>query len=292
MKKILFILVSLVILMTSGCQWGNSDKDTFSKETFARIDGSTATIPLSEAIVSELLGLSDQEAMDFVNHNKTHNAYMNLIEDKADIIFVTEPSKHELQIAENANIELEVVPVVKEGFVFLVNSDNPVDSLTSSEVRDIYQGKITNWRDVGGNDLEIIAFQRNPTSGSQTLMEQIVMKDLEMAEPKMMVGAMDELINQVAGYDNSEGAIGYSVYYYASLMYSNDNIKILQIDGINPDNESISKEIYPFTSAYYAVLKKSDPQDAPSRKLLNWLLSEPGQKTAEEARYVPVIIPE
>ena len=92
---------------------------TFTKASYPRIDGSTATIPLSQAFATKLIGLSKTDVAKFIVHNTTHDAYVNLIDKKADIIFVTEPSLAELKLAKDNNIELEVVPIVKEGFVFL-----------------------------------------------------------------------------------------------------------------------------------------------------------------------------
>ncbi|NPV91946.1 MAG: hypothetical protein HPY50_14365 [Firmicutes bacterium] len=264
-------------------------KPAFTRDTFPKIDGSTATIPLSEAMAVSVLGMSGDEARKFIKHNTTHYAYVNLIEGRADIIFVTEPSAEELKIAKDANVELEVVPVVKEGFVFLVNSANPVSGLKTQQIQDIYQGRVKNWKEVGGADQEIIAYQREPNSGSQTLMEQTVMKGLKLtASPRNVVYGMDGLIDSIAKYDNSSGALGYSVYYYARTMYNKGTIKFLTIDGVAPDNKSISSGSYPFTSAYYAVFKKSTPPDAGSRKLLQWLLGAEGQKLAEDTGYVPV----
>ena len=264
-------------------------KPVFTRDSFPKIDGSTATIPLSEAMAAGLLGMSKDDAQKFIKHNTTHNAYVNLIEGKADIIFVTEPSAEELKIAKDANVELEVVPVVKEGFIFLVNSVNPVSGLKTQQIQDIYQGRVKNWKEVGGPDQEIIAYQREPNSGSQTLMEQTVMKGLKMVDsPKNVVQGMDGLIDSIAKYDNSKGALGYSVYYYAKTMYNKGTIKFLTVDGVAPDNKSISSGSYPFTSAYYAVFKKSTSPDAGSRKLLQWLLGAEGQKMVEETGYVPV----
>lgn len=265
-------------------------KNLFTKDTYPRVDGSTATIPLSEDIAAHLLGLSQKEVSSFIKHNKTHNAYVNLIVGNADIIFVTEPSDEELQLAKNNNIELEVIPVVKDAFVFLANVENPVESLTIKEIQDIYQGNITNWKEVGGEDTEIIAYQRPKNSGSQTSMENIVMNGLPMAEaPKEKVPAeMGELIDRVAGYDNSDKALGYSVFFFANSMYKMDTFKLLGVNGVKPDKETIRKDEYPFTSAYYAVINKSQSEDSPARKLLNFILSDEGQKIAGETGYVPV----
>ncbi|HEY9061563.1 MAG TPA: substrate-binding domain-containing protein [Pseudobacteroides sp.] len=262
---------------------------SFTKESFPKIDGSTATIPLTQAMAGKLLGMSSDESEKFIKHNTTHNAYVNLIEGKADIIFVTEPSDEELKIAKDANVEIEVVPVVKEGFVFLVNMNNPVSSLTVKQIQDIYQGKINSWSEVGGNDSTIIPYQREKNSGSQTIMEQSVMKGIKMMDaPKNIVWGMSELIDSIAKYDNAENALGYSVYYYAKSMYNKDTIKFIAVDGIAPDNNTIASGKYPFTSAYYAVFKKSEAQTSPARSLLAWIMSREGQETAEKAGYVPL----
>lgn len=262
----------------------------FSKESYPKVDGSTATIPLSEGIAAKLLKMDKTQIKSFIKHNTTHNAYVNLVERNADIIFVTEPSDEELKLAKEKGIELEVVPVVKDAFVFLVNTKNPVDSLKLKEIQDIYQGKIRNWRAVGGNDLEIIAYQRPKNAGSQTSMENIVMKGLPMAEaPKeLKPEAMDGLIERVAGYDNSERALGYSVFYYANTMYTKDTIKLIGVNGIKPDKTTIMSGDYPLTSAYYAVLRKDEPKSSSARLLLEWLLTDQGQRAAEDCGYIPV----
>ena len=279
------------LAMTSCAPAGSGTaKPSFTKETYPKVDGSTATIPLSESIAAELLSLTSEEAHSFIKHNTTHNAYVNLIDGKADIIFVTEPSEEELKLAKEKGVELEVVPVVKEAFVFLVNKQNPVDALTVKQIRDIYQGIATNWKEVGGPDKEIIAYQRPENSGSQTIMEKQVMQNLKMAAAptSLKPGEMGELIDAIASYDNSDKAIGYSVYYFANSMYSKDTIKFIKVNGIEPNNKSISSGDYPFTSAYYAVMRKTETADSGSRKLLDWILSSDGQKLAEKAGYVPL----
>ncbi|MDF2521364.1 MAG: ABC-type phosphate transport system, periplasmic component [Clostridia bacterium] len=278
----------LAVMLTS-CTSGTVSA-SFNKESYPRVDGSTATIPLSEAFAAELLSLKPEEAKEFIKHNTTHNAYVNLIEGKADIIFVTEPSTDELELAKTAGIDLEVVPIVKEAFVFLVNKANPVDTISVKQLQDIYQGKITNWKELGGPDKEIIPYQRPENSGSQTIMLNMVMKGLKIMDTptELRPGGMAELIEVVAAYDNSDKALGYSVYYYANSMYNKETIKFVKVNGVEPNNENIKSDKYPFTSAYYAVLKKSEPEDFGARKLLEWILSDRGQKVAEQSGYVPL----
>lgn len=289
MKRAVFLVIIFALALTA-CSNGKEEKFLFTRENYPRVDGSTVTIPLSEALVQSLLSLDAREAAKFVKHNTTHRAYVNLIEGKADIILVTGPSDEELALARQRGIDLEVVPVVNDAFVFLANVKNPVETLTVEQIQGIYQGKIKNWSEVGGEDKEIIAYQRPKNSGSQTLMENEVMKGLTLMEaPKEHVPAgMGDLIERVAGYDNSDRALGYSVYYFAKTMYSRDTMKILAVNGIKPDKKTIAEGKYPFSSSYYAVLKKSDPEGSPARQLLKWILGREGQDLAEQAGYVPL----
>ena len=294
-KSIVLIIGLIATVMFTSCVPKKetkiqSVKPEFTKENYPKVDGSTATIPLSQNIAKELLSLSKEDAEKFVKHNTTHNAYVNLIDGKADIIFVTEPSADELKLVKDKGIELEVVPVVKEAFVFLVNKSNPVDDISVQQLQDVYQGKIKNWKELGGEDKEIIAYQRPQNSGSQTIMENRVMKGLKIADaPKeLKPDEMEGLIKVIASYDNSERALGYSVYYFANSMYSKDTIKFLKLNGVEPNNRNISSGTYPFTNAYYAVLNKKSPVDSNARKLLKWILSDEGQKLAETSGYVPL----
>lgn len=267
-----------------------ADTHNFSKEDFKRVDGSTATIPLSEAAAAELFSLKPEEAGRLIHHFTTHYAYERLFHKEADIIFVTEPSKEELELAKVNNIELEIIPVVKDAFVFLLNKKNKIESLTLQQIRDIYTGKLTDWKQVGGSTGKILAYQRPLNSGSQTLMLNMVMKGQPMVTPEkhMEPAGMGQLIEVIAGYDNSEFSLGYSVYYYANTMYLRDTVKLIGVDGIKPVPETIRSGRYPLTSAYYAVIRRNEPEDSFARRLLKWILSEQGQRTAEKAGYIPL----
>lgn len=261
---------------------------SFTPETYPKVDGSTATIPLSESFAASLMGISLEEARQLILHNTTHNAYVNLIEGNADLIFVTSPSAEELTLAEEKGVWLEVVPVVSEGFVFLVSEDNPVKGLYLNEIVDIYSGKITNWSQAGGDNVPIRAYQRPENSGSQTGMLDLVMKDVPMVEPptEQVTALMGELIDAVAAYNGEPDAIGYSYYYYVTDMWGQKATKLLEVNGVYPDETTISSGKYPVKTAYYAVFRGSEPEDSNVRKMVEWILSEEGQTVAEEAGYV------
>lgn len=258
----------------------------FSEENYPKIDGSTATLPLAEAFKANFTNtdINDVE----VTHSKTHDAYVNLINQDTDLILVTYPSEDEQKLAKDKGIELEIVPIVKEAFVFFVNKENPVESLTLNQIQDIYSGKIKNWKEVGGSNNKIMAFQRPENSGSQTGMLELLMKGKKMIKPttETISQSMADIIDVISDYDNRETAIGYSYYYYATTMYTSDTMKLLSINGIKPSYENIQTGLYDLQTAYYAVIRKDEPQDSNVRRLLNAMVSERGQNVAREAGYV------
>lgn len=272
-----------------------TNEPLYTFEEFPKVDASLATQPLVEAFMSNFTGKND---IDFKNYDfsNTHPGYVKLVNDEVDLIVVTQPSEEELQLAKEKGVELEVIPVVKEGFVFYVNAENIVDNLTVSQIQDIYSGKITNWKDVGGENVDIKAYQRPVNSGSQTGMLALVMKDIPLmkAPKENLVETMAAIVNLVSSYDNGKNSIGYSYYYYATTMYDTidkdvaSRIKFLGINGVKPNEKTIKDGSYPFTTAYYIVINKADDENSASRKLANYMLSARGQKVAKEAGYVPV----
>lgn len=270
--------------------FGNSvsDEILFTEDNLPRFDASLATQPLVDAFIFNFTGKKPSElGREYTN---THPGYVKLINKETDLIVVTEPSEEELALAREKGVELEVTKVVNEGFVFFVNKENKVDNITLDQIRGIYTGNITNWKDLGGDDSEIIAYQRPVNSGSQTGLISLVMKDLPLKIPTVKESVeltMAGIVDYVASYENGLSAIGYSYYYYANEMYWNDHLKYLGIDGIKPNYKTIQDGSYPIRTAYYIVTRKNETNENVSR-LKKAMLSKRGQKVASEAGYVPV----
>ena len=261
----------------------------FTDKNFPTIDGSTSTKPMATAIKSLLLGIDREKADESMEFHKTSKSFEYLMSGEADILIVAQPSDEVFQTMEDENFEYEMEPFALEALVFVVNVDNPVDSLTHEQIIDIYTGEITNWKEVGGNDEPIIAVQRNHSSGSQVMMDNLVMDGEEMMEvdTDLMPGGMGELIEVVQGFDNSAQAIGYTPYYYATSMGMAAGLKILKVNDVEPNNETIKNGEYPFINPYFVVISADAKEGSPERKLFDWILSPDGQKLTEMEGYVP-----
>lgn len=307
-KRIInILLVIIVILVLAACVLGyiyftkektkpiidpeekkaiQNQEKIFSLENYPKIDGSTVTLPLAEAFKANFTGTDIKDVN--VSHSKTHNAYVNLINGDTDLILVTAPSEDEKKLAKEKGVEFEIVPIVKDAFVFFVNTDNPVENLTLEQIQNIYSGDIKNWKDVGGENERILAYQRPENSGSQSGMLELVMKGKKMMKPltETVSQTMEDIIDVISDYSNGKNAIGYSYYYYATQMYTNDKMKMLAVNGIDPTYENIKTGLYELQTQYYAVIRRNEEQNSETRKLLNAMKSERGQNVAKEAGYV------
>ena len=267
-----------------------STEPIFTKENYPRVDASLAIHPLVDSIASDFLGVPKEELNYEYTKTRTSDVYKNLVDGKADVIFVAEPSESDYEYARQKGVELDVMPVTSSAFVFIVNTENKVDSLTLDEIVKIYKGDITNWKEVGGDDLEIIPYQRPNGSGSQTAMISLVMKDANfMTAPKMKIeGEMGGLVDAIAEYDNAKAAIGYSYFYYINTMYKRDTIKMIGVNGVKPTLETIKNGTYPIYTNGYIVTLKGISEESPAKKWVNSVISNRGSKIIENAGYVPI----
>lgn len=275
--------------------------------TWPAMDGSTVCVPMAAEFARQHLRIDDDNANIFTSFNTTHYAYERLIgresnyypcpwkgdgaaaEAPVELFLGTEPSEEELAMARAAGVDLVKKPVCCDAFVFITHKDNPVDSLTVEQIRDIYTGKIKNWKEVGGANRSIRAYQRDKNSGSQTAMENLVMDGQEMLDPiysPIAVG-MGMLVDAVAEYENSALSIGYTYKYYVDTLYKSEDIKTIAVDGVPPTPENIQSGVYPFSTYYYGVIRKGD-EEKTGGVFLDWIRSEEGQRCVAQAGYIPL----
>ncbi|CAH1194495.1 hypothetical protein PAECIP111892_01682 [Paenibacillus auburnensis] len=261
------------------------------KDKLPRLDGATALYPLYSAFVQAVYPKGSYDLHNFNNPivlcSSTSYAYQRLISGETDIIFAAAPSLSQQKEAKLAGKELVLTPIGREAFVFFVNKRNPVNGLTTEQIKDIYSGELTNWKDAGGRNDRIRAFQREENSGSQTMLQKI-MKDrtLMTAPHEDVMDLMSGIISQTSSYRNYKNAIGFSFLYYASEMNRSDDIKLLSIDGTEPNKDSIKSGAYPYTVSFYAVTAGTpNPNVQP---FLDWIVSPEGQELVSKTGYVPV----
>ena len=260
-------------------------------EDFPARDGSTACSPLMAQMLADTTGMDLEEAQSIISVSTSAYAWesFGLYNTDTKMLVVYEAPDSVKEEREAANVQLEQKPIGVDALVFIVNEDNPVTDLTQQQLRDIYAGKITNWKDVGGQDLDIVAFQRRSDSGSQTLFQKLLIQGGELMDPptELAPTAMGELVDSLAAYNNSANAIGFSVYYYIDQMYSQPGLRLLSVDGVMPSNDTLADGSYPLCNDFYAVIRPDAAADSPERQLYDWLDTEAGQACIKKAGYVP-----
>jgi phosphate transport system substrate-binding protein len=260
-------------------------------ENYPRVDASTANMPLLAQMYSTICGVELEEAEAMVSvSGGTGAVWRNMMYEGADILLVYEAPENIKSEMADMGVDFEIEPIGRDGLVFLVNKANPVENLTTGQLRDIYTGTTADWAQVGGESGPISPFQRNEESGSQTLFKKLLMDGMAPMDPptELIPGSMAGLIEAVASFNGSGGAIGYSVYYYANLMYANPDLKLLSVDGVSPSTESIKSGEYPLVNDFYVVIRSSEPEGSPARLLRDWLLTDAGTDTLTAANYIPI----
>ncbi len=242
------------------------------------LDGAAALLPVFSAFANAVYpsGSCEYDGEDYTHESKlqytnTIGSYKAIVDGDADIIFCASPSDEQLAYAEENGVDLVFVPIGYEAFVFFVNKNNPIDSLTVDEIRGIYSGKYTNWSMFGGENRIINPLTRRSGSGSQSKMDSFMNGEEIHKSPFVLFGS----------------SIGFSFRYYVEGIVNNGNIKMLSVNGVYPNKENIINGSYPIVSEFYAVYRSYDDNEN-VEKMIDWILSEEGQYIINESGYVGI----
>ena len=179
--------------------------------------------------------------------------------------------------------EFVITPVALDGLTVIVNANNnPVNSLSLAQLQNIYNGTVTNWKDVGGNDMAIVVIGRDSASGSRTFFTDSVMSGKNYVSTmfeKNSNGAVEQSVGQ------TPGAIGYT-----GLGFNDPTIKRLKINVngtlITPSVTTVLDKSYPL-SRYLYMITNGQPAGL-TKDYINFILSPDGQKIVAAQGFVPL----
>ena len=287
-------------------------------DNYPRVDGSTSTEPLNTLIACKLFGwryewkpymlgngiwflepnkedIPDNFFGERIKSSQTHNSIINLIDNQTDIIIsARKMSADEKSYAESMGVSLIETPIALDALVFLLNKQNIVNSLTVTQIQDIYKGNITNWNELGGTVDGIKPFIRNANSGSQEMMKEIVMDNVGM--PNWDVGyTNDEIISTMAAVyvelSMYQNGICFTPHYYKEYIIRDavgaSNTKSIEINGIYPNANTIENKTYPFVANVYVSIRSDLDPNSMAYKLYEWLQTPSGKSVIKESGYVP-----
>lgn len=261
------------------------------------IDGSTSTYPFTEAVYQTLFANGQNHPSKPHQHSKSHVTYQKLINGEIDMMFASVyPASDILKMAEEKGVELELIPIAYDAMIFFTNHDNPIESLTTEQISEIYvNNAYQNWKELGGSEALLYPYCRNNDSGSHAQMEKhflngnpihpkIQLETTSVTMANVLTDVMHAKTEQPLGY-----GLGYSIYYYFNNMdmfyNTKTELKLLAINGVHPNDTTIANGSYPLSNNTYIVLRKDAPQDASARKMAEFMLTAEGQTCVELAGF-------
>ena len=293
------VIVTFTVLVTvTSCNKENTPLPPFkiegiTVENFPILDGSTTAGPLIYSIAYELLGAgywSYEFDEKHLQTSQTHNAFIKLIDKDADMIFsARKMSDDEKAYAIEAGVKLIETPIALDALIFIEHPNNKVKTLTHNQLQDIYTGKTKNWKDVGGNNAPITPYIRNKNSGSQELMETLVLGQKQIPDDFPEDVTISGMMMLLSSVQSDENGLGYTVYYYKETMMQDYfvDIKTLAVNGIYPDKKTIASQKYPYTSEVYAIIHSDLDESSMAYKIYELLQTPSGKQIISESGYVP-----
>ncbi|WP_297229755.1 substrate-binding domain-containing protein, partial [uncultured Desulfovibrio sp.] len=204
--------------------------------------------------------------------------------DSVDIFFGPPPSQRQLDALRARGLTPDVRPVAREALVFFVQKDNPVRNLSSEQLRRIYTGEITNWKEVGGRDERILPFQHEGWDENQHALEELVLRGEEAAPPLLERPSMGPACD-VARYRKRAGALGFGLRWYLDKWFPDGDFRPLAVDGVTPTDASLRDGSYPLIVPLCLIACR--PLDDDSRAFRDWLLGPEGRDLIRRAGYLP-----
>lgn len=270
LNRKLFITAVLSMVLVTGLAGCGASEDK-AKNTAITIAGSTSVQPLSDELA---------KAYSQKNPNVTINVQgggsSQGVKAAAEGIAQIGASSRELKESEKGTVK--EVQIALDGIAIAVNPKNSaVSNLTMAQVRDIFSGKTTNWKDVGGKDAPINVVTREAGSGTRGAFEEIVMHDAKISDKAITQPSNGAVRTTVAGDENSIG--------YLSLGYLNPEVKGIQVDSTDPTVDNVKNGSYKVTRPFL-YLTKGEPQ-GDVKAYIDFVLSEEGQKIVSQ-HYISV----
>ena len=271
----LLIAVITASLLGSGCI---DNKDTSAPEQSMKlhIAGSTTVLPIAEECARVYMEAHPGSQIYVSGGGSSHG-----IKSVADGTVNIGDASRDLKDSEKEKYpDLVTHAIAKDGVAVVVHPENEISDLTIEQLKGIYTGEITNWKDVGGEDAEIMVVSREEGSGTRDCFEQVVLAPTkeEITANAIIQDSNGKTRTTVAG---NKDAIG-----FLSLGYVNFDIRAVSLDGTEPTIENIRSGDYAISRTLWMITDGAP--DADEQAFIDFVLSEEGQAIVSEVHFIPV----
>ncbi len=285
MKKVWIIAFGLSAGLIAGCGSGEEKKnESANTGKELTIKGSDTVLPLTQTEAEEY-GKKHADARLIVTGGGSGTGITALIDGNTDIAMSSRKIKLDERMSlENAKKPFSEVIIAHDALGVIVNPLNKVNELTREQLEGIFTGKISNWKEVGGDDMKVVVYSRETSSGTYEFFKEHVMNDKNYASTVLNMPATGGIVESVG---KTNGAIG-----YVGLAYIEKSVKPLKVSFdsgktfVGPTMENAKNQSYPITRPlYYYYLNESEEFTKP---FVDFVLSVKGQEIVETVGYVPV----
>ena len=273
MRKILLCGLGIAVLAVTSAALA------VEKQTL-QIEGSTTVGPIADAFAEAFK--SNYPGLEItVKKTGSGDGAAALVDGRCDIAIMSRfmKDKEFSKAVENGIFPVAHV-VAMDGVCVVVHPSNPVTQLSTSQIRDIYKGNITNWKEVGGPDLPIVAISRDTSSGTYETFHGLVMHKEEMGSKVEYVNSNPQAHARVK---TTIGGIG-----YVGIGFLDANVKALKVDGILPSRQTISTGQYPVARPLFMFTNGYPKLGSMTYKFCTFYLTETGQEIIEAKGFIPV----
>ncbi|MEN6374850.1 MAG: phosphate ABC transporter substrate-binding protein [Smithella sp.] len=266
------IMVMSLVLVTAG--WAAASDSIVIK-------GSTTVLPITQAAL-EVYMKANKGVQISLSGGGSGEGIKALIDKTADIGNSSrEIKKEEIALAAKKGVKPVAHVVAYDALIPIVNPRNKVKGLSTDQLSLIYQGKITNWKEVGGDDLKIVVISRDSSSGTFESWDHFVMKKTKVTPRAQMLPSNGAIVTAVA---KNRYAIG-----YLGMGYLNKSVKALEVNGVAASAQTALSRQYPFSRELY-MYTNGEPQGDVA-KFIAFLKSIEGQKIVKKEGFVPLTSP-
>lgn len=277
---------TLVILFVYALFTGNF-LSFFRKSTenkIVQLKGSDTILSLSQTVAEEYMRQHPQARIS-VTGGGSGTGIASKINKTVDIAMASREMKDsEYEKAEKNGTIIKEVTIAYDAITIVVNKKNKINNLTMEQLRDIYIGKIKNWKELGGEDKEIVVISRDSSSGTHMYFKEHVLRKgkskgkEEFGNKTLFLPSNESIKQQIT---TGEGTIS-----YLGLGYLDETVKPLKIDGITANVENVKNKTYPISRGVYWYT--DEKIEGITKKLVDFMMSKEGQKIVETEGFVPV----
>lgn len=242
------------------------------------IKGSTTVLPIAQ-VTLEAYMKANPGANISLSGGGSGEGIKALIDHSTDIANSSRQiKKTEVELAKSKNVEPKEIVVAIDAIVPIVNPKNKVKDLTVEQLSQIYQGRITNWKEVGGEDLEIVVISRDSSSGTFEAWGELVLKGAKVS-PRAQLQASNGAIVQTVS--KNKYALG-----YIGLGYLDKTVKALTVNGVQASEKAAVSRAYPVSRSLYMYTNGEPKGEA--AKYIKFVLGPAGQALVKKEGFVPL----